>query len=293
MGKISVESLHAVMDAEGRGSGEIICCVRSLCRGAAGVSLHKHLQEAKSMKLRKIMQLCLILLMLSVSAYADDCIQAILDTPHLPRVSVDAEGNPVVGGELIYDYTPGERDVLTISPSGDAPGMYEIRIRGVRDSDKVEIRSVQASVRRYDNPCAEAVSKDAVCLCLSDTLVVEAQIRKGTTSGKSTYEKKLKVFLGEGSYYIVYFKLSEDGKEFFGRVVSEDSCEPLNGLHVTPKSPVNLSLQNATGEISGTDSFTLRNLGAELGSGEKFSAWGKFRWNPDTLSFELKDAGLQ
>jgi len=246
------------------------------------------------MKFGKIMQLWITGLMLSVSisAYAADCIQAIIDTPLLQLFTVDAEGNYV--GKV--PNTPGERDFLTISPSGNAPGMYEIRIIGSRDADKADVRSVQTSITHYDIPCTEEQSADAVCQCMKDSLTVEVQIRKGTNPGRSTYEKKFKVFVGEGLYSLV-FKLLEDGKEFFGRVVTGDSCEPQLSLYVAPKTPVNLSLQNATAEISGTDSFTLRNLAAETtdsqGVNQKFNTWGKFQWNPNLLSWELKDAGTE
>ena len=219
------------------------------------------------MKFGKIMQLWItgLIFLMSVSVYADD------------------------------------ENILTISPSGDAgPGIYEITISGTRDSDTATVSEYTSDIRIMNTDLfGEGVGGGM------PTVTVKAAILKGKNSGSSTYRQKFRILLDKpGVYYFSYLLIGEGvGDEYYksgtvkmptppGGIFCHDG-DNCNIFFVSERPSVNVSLQNVTAEITGTDSFTLRNLGAELGSGEKFNAWGNFRWNPDTLSFELKDAGLQ
>ncbi len=223
------------------------------------------------MNFRKIMQLWITALMLFASAtvYADD------------------------------------ENILTISPSGDAgPGIYEITISGTRDSDTATVDGYIADIRIM-NPdlLGEGVGGGM------PSVTVKAAILKGKNSGSSTYQQKFRILLDKpGVYYFSYLLIGEGvGDEYYksgtvkmptppGGIFCHDG-DNCNIFFVSERPSVNVSLQNVTAEITGTDSFTLRNLAGETtdsqGVSQKFSAWGNFRWNPDTLSFELKDAGLQ
>ncbi len=185
-----------------------------------------------------------------------------------------------------------DENILTVTPpAGGGPGIYEITISGTRDSDTATVREYTTDIRTMYCHIGEAGCVPSV--------TVKATIEKGQNPGRSTYLKKFRLLLEESMYYFSFLLQGEgaDGNyDKEGKVIMPSSYEytGFSGLLVgSGRPPVNVSLQNATAEITGTDSFTLRNLGAELSSGEKFNAWGKFRWNPDTLSFELKDAGLQ
>jgi len=54
-------------------------------------------------------------------------------------------------------------------------------------------------------------------------------------------------------------------------------------------SPLPIDIQKVNAEISAPDSFTLRNI---LVPGYEDTYWGEFKWNPNRLSFDLENAGV-
>ncbi|GEM_PF-2040413 len=232
------------------------------------------------MKFRRIMRLWIIVLIFFASATisADDCISII---------PWKAEGG-----------VAADTDFLTISPSGDAgPRIYEITISGTRDSDTATVMSYEADIYQSKMVCEEGVIP-----CNRQDLTVKAVIGRGENSGSSTYQQKFKIFLDQGTYALS-FLLPAEGDNYGlirmppDNVLCRDSCGCKFYLFsVAAKPPVSISLQNATAEISGTDSFTLRNLAAETDRGkgiEKFNVWGTFQWNPSSWSWEIRDGGIQ
>lgn len=177
-------------------------------------------------------------------------------------------------------------DILTISPpEGGGPGIYEITISGVRDYEPLIVRDYEADIRVQDCQYLQGVYGCGA------SVTVKASISPGQNPalGRSTYQKKFKIFLESRMYYL-HFLIEGEGDEYESGTVRmppnyycQDSygCK-FNMLIVNTKPSINLSIQNATAEVSGTDSFTLRNVAAEMGTGEKFGAWGTFRWNPSS-----------
>jgi len=182
-----------------------------------------------------------------------------------------------------------DQDTLTVSPTG-VPGVYELTISGTRDSDTARVSDKTVSI---SNP---------YCLmgqtgCIS-SVNVRALIVTGNNPVSSTYQQKFKVSLEPAIYSFSYLVQGPGVQDKSGKVITPpDGIYFEDWLIVDTRPPVSISLQNATAEISGTDSFTLRNLAAETtdsqGVNQKFNTWGKFQWNPNSLSWELKDAGTE
>jgi len=181
-----------------------------------------------------------------------------------------------------------DQDTLTVSPTG-VPGVYELTISGTRDSDTARVSDKTVSI---SNP---------YCLmgqtgCIS-SVNVRALIVTGNNPVSSTYQQKFKVSLEPAVYSFSYLVQGPGVQDKSGKVITPpDAIYFADWLIVGTRPPVSISLQNATAEIGGTDSFTLRNLAAETDRGkgiEKFNVWGTFQWNPNSWSWELKDAGTE
>lgn len=209
------------------------------------------------MKFRKIMQLWIAGLVISVSAVA---------------------------------YAADE-DHLTVSPSEKGrPGIFEVTVFGTRDSDKAEIAHYSYSIS-----AASVSSGTNADLDGGTSIDFYLTITKGSSSGQSNYQRKFNIFLPIGYYGLILWVRDSPGRDYRLIDIAPAGSNYMS-LAVT-EPPISISLQNATAEISGTDSFTLRNFTAEIDRGkgavEKYNAWGKFHWNPYSLSWELKDAGTE
>jgi len=178
-----------------------------------------------------------------------------------------------------------DQDILTISPpQGGGPGIYKVTVSGDRDSDTAKIFDYSYSVATI------AAAYGGIDVNFYLTII------KGNSPGKSTYQADFGIFLPIGTYGFNLWIRDDSGQDYRRINIAPAGSNYLS-LYVTEPPVVSVSLQNATAEINGTDSFTLRNLAAETtdsqGVNQKFNTWGKFQWNPNSLSWTLKDAGLE
>jgi len=187
---------------------------------------------------------------------------------------------------LMSAFAYAAEDHLSISPSTEAEGYgsgyakarageLEITISGDRNSSEVVVVWMRYSVIHRDCPTGPTN-------CIPNALKVTATIKEGENPGKSSYERKFPISLEPGTYSVSLYisDLQSDYEPVYADGV----------LLFVREDPIPLHIENSTGELNGSDSFTLRNI-AVPGHEETF--WGLFRWNPKALSFELEDAGVE
>ena len=154
-------------------------------------------------------------------------------------------------------------------------GKLEITISGTRDSNEVEVISVSYKVSH----CGGGNIGGG-----GSTLTIIATIREGEKPGKSTYETKFPIYLEPGLYELHFFVDNFLDSNDWKYVNVNDT------RYLYVKSPIPINIDNITGaSITGSDSFKLEGIKVP-GNAEKYR--GSFKWNPNTLSFDLIDAGV-
>ena len=184
---------------------------------------------------------------------------------------------------LIYECGNAAEDYLIISPSTvdlEAGAFYvragkmEITIFGSRDSDKADVIAYSYFV----NYCCGGTYTGI------PQLNIKATIEEGENTGKTTYEKKFPIYLRPGLYIFSYRVSNTLGGDY--EIIDMGGIKYLS----VTEAPIPISIENVTrGAIVGSDTFLLEGITIP-GSTEKY--WGNFKWNPNTLSFELIDAGV-
>jgi hypothetical protein len=118
--------------------------------------------------------------------------------------------------------------------------------------------------------------------CGSHSLSITATIKEGENSGKSTYERKLPVYLEPGSYNVNLY--ISDSHNDYNPLFADGCFLSVSG------NPIPINIENITGAaITESDTFMLEGIRVP---GYTETYWGTFKWNPDALSFDLMDAGI-
>ena len=176
---------------------------------------------------------------------------------------------------------------ITFTPSEPTrPGMVEITVSGVTDSDEVSVDHFAYTVGIGDAGADGAAG-----------IAIYAAIRKSTKPGNSRYTQSVKLFLGAGIYGVSFYnkeynQIDQTGPDGW-RVLHDYSTYRL--AVVSPgfylhESPLTVSIEKSSLEPKGSDTFTAHQVSLP---GYDGLYWGTFQWNPYTLSWTLKDAGLE
>ncbi len=206
----------------------------------------------------RILVIGIVGIFLSASVYADE--------DHLSISPTTLNMEPDIY-YMVMDYGTGAYYADT--------GKLEVTISGTRDSNEVEIISYSYEVSHC---CGGNIVGGG------SILAIKATIQAGGKPGKSTYEKKFLICLEPGLYRVEFLVNKYQGSTDWKFVNVHDT------RYLYVKGPIPINIDNITGaSISGRDSFKLEGIEVP-GNTEKYR--GSFKWNPNTLSFDLIGAGV-
>ena len=154
-------------------------------------------------------------------------------------------------------------------------GKLEVTISGTRDSNEAEVMFFSYEVSHCGGGSLGGGGT---------FLTIKATIEESGKPGKSTYEKKFPIYLKPGLYRLEFLVNKYLGSNDWKFVNVHDT------RYLYVKNPIPINIDNITGaSITGSDSFKLEGINVP-GNTEKYR--GSFKWNPNTLSFDLIDAGV-
>ena len=165
---------------------------------------------------------------------------------------------------------------ISIEPLGlGQDGLYEITLSGERFSEECWV-----------GHSGHEIFFPAPDLYGGLILFANIKVKPGPSSERCSFSTTMIVYLPPATYTVELRIYTNFGLPEAAEFTS--NLEDNQHLYVE-KSSVPIDIQNVNAEIHIPDSFTLRNI---LVPGYEDTYWGEFEWNPDRLSFDLENAGV-
>ena len=188
----------------------------------------------------------------------------------------------------IQSYAAEEK--ITFTPTRESAQLFDITVSGKTDSQKVVVVH-KAYLEEMTEACPDIVCENPnLCVGGVRSIKLYIAIKKCGNSGSADYIQSFKWYSYYGMPTVVQLYVRENPAhdEYTDYDSYKLAATEYPSYMLGPATEI--SIGKTTFEVSGTDTFTAHQVSLP---GYDGLYWGTFQWNPYTLSWTLKDAGVE